>query len=210
MLAVGHNFCALRSVNNVKHRIFRRLVLLLMAATFWLLYTVIHEAGHILALKAFGAWGQGEASLLPLPGHMPHVSGDPSAHLAPWQIAVTALAGPLLPTFLGYLSFALLSFPPGSRCRAQYLWADVAWSLLTVMLVFPEAAMVPMLLTGVTQDHDYSLVVQNTGRLLWLANVGLGVSALANLFMAGKLVKDLILRLRRARTGNGGLQPTPR
>src|SRR5689334_5404268 len=83
----------------MKHQVLRRLALLLMAATFWLVCTAIHEAGHILALKAFGAWGHGAAAFLPLPEKMPHVSGDPSIHLAPRQIALAALAGPLLPTF---------------------------------------------------------------------------------------------------------------
>src|SRR6185369_12449397 len=171
-----------------------------MAVMFWLLYTVIHEAGHILALKAFGAWGNGGAALLPLPGQMPHVSGDPSAHLAPWQIAVAAIAGPLLPTFLGYLSFALGYCPPGSRRRAQHRWADITWSVLTFMLVFPQAVVVPMVLTGIAQDRDYSLFVQNMGPLLWLAKLGLAVTALANLLIAAKLVRHLVLRLRGART----------
>ena len=126
----------------------------------------------------------------------------PSAHLAPWQIAVAALAGPLLPTFLGYLSFALWCCPPGSRHRAQHLWGGIAWSLLTLMLLFPQALMVPMLLMGVTEDRDYSLMVQNMGSFLWLAKLALAVTALANLLMGGRLVKDLVLGLRRARTAN--------
>ena len=187
----------------MKYHILRRLALLLLVVMFWLVYTSTHEAGHILALKAFGAWGHGGAALLlPLPGHMPHVSGDPSAHLAPWQVAVAALAGPLLPTLVGYLSFALGSCPPSRRRRAHYLWVGIVWPLLTLMLLFPEAAMVPLLLTGVAQDRDYSLVVQNMGPWLWLAKLALAVTALANLLMAGRLVKDLVLGLRRAGTAN--------
>jgi hypothetical protein len=190
-----------RSVG-MKHPVLRRLVLLLTVAIFWLLYSVIHETGHILALIAFGAWQHGGATLLPVPGQMPHVSGDPSAHLVPWQIAVAALSGPLLPTLLGYVSFGFWSTQLGSRCRSQRLWADVGWSLFTVMLVFPQAALMPLLLTGVAQDRDYSLLTQNVGPSLWVVKTALAALSLINLLILVKLVRHLVLQLRGLRTAN--------
>ena len=178
--------------------------MLLIVAVFWLVYSVVHETGHILALIAFGAWQHGGATLLPVPGQMPHVSGDPSAHLAPWQIAVTALSGPLLPTLLGYVSFGFWSTQLGGRCRSQRLWADVGWSLFTVMLVFPQAALVPLLLTGAAQDRDYSLLTQNLGPSLWAVKTALAALTLINLLILVKLVRHLVLRLRRLRMAKDG------
>ena len=192
----------------MKHPILRRLVLLLTMAVFWLLYSVVHEAGHILALIAFGAWQHGGATLLPIPGQMPHVSGDPSAHLAPWQIAVTALSGPLLPTLLGYVFFGFWSTQLSSRCRSQRLWADVGWSLCILMLVFPQAVLVPLLLTGAVQDRDYSLVTRNVGPSLWVVQTALAALALMNLLILVKLVRHLVLRLRRLRMANKALHAT--
>ena len=97
----------------------------LFLATFWLVYPVIHEAGHALALGLFGAWNPAGTSLLPLSGQLPHVSGNLSAHLAPWQVSVAAVAGPLLPTLLGYAFFALWVSPWGRGWRSQRFRADL-------------------------------------------------------------------------------------
>jgi hypothetical protein len=185
----------------MKHSLLRRLALLLIVAMFWLLYSALHEMGHILALKSFGAWQRGSATLLPLPGQMPHVSADPAAPLAPWQIAVVAISGGLLPTLLGYVVFAAWASPPGSRFRSQRLWADIGWSLLAVMLLFPQAALVPMLLVNAVKDRDYSVFMQNIGRWSSLANTALTMLTLINLAIVGCVVKHFF-RLRRIRTAN--------
>lgn len=182
----------------MKQRFLRGLVLLLGGAVFWLTYSVIHETGHILALKAFGAWGHGGALLLPLPGQAPHVSGDPSAHLEHWQIAVTAISGPLLPTLIGYLSVAFWASPYGSTRRSQRLWVEMIWSLFTIMMLFAQAVPAPMLLPNVIHDRDYSLFIQNVGLSPWLANTAVAVIALVNLTLVVWVARSLILRVRAA------------
>jgi hypothetical protein len=185
----------------LKQRILRGFPLLLAGAMFWLLYSVIHETGHILALKTFGAWGQGGALLLPLPGQNPHVSGDPSAHLEHWQIAVAAVSGGLLPTFVGYLSFVLWASPCGSRCRAQVLWIEMIWSLFTIMMLFPQAVPAPMLFPKVIHDRDYALFIQNVSMSTWLANTAIALIALVNLTLVVWVARSLFLRIRVANNG---------
>lgn len=191
----------------MKQRILRGLALILAGAMFWLLYSVIHETGHILALKAFGAWGQGGALLLPLPGQMPHVSGDPSARLEHWQIAGAAIAGGLLPTFVGYLSFVSWASPYGRRCRAQGLWIEMFWSLFTIVMLFPQAVPAPMLFPKVIHDRDYALFIQNVPMPPWLANTAIALIALVNLMLVVWAIRSLFLRIRAA---NNGIQSDPR
>ena len=174
----------------------------LFLATFWLVYPVAHEAGHVLALRIFDAWEPAGTSLLPFSGQLPHVSGRLSAHLAPWQIAVAAIAGGLLPTLLGYASFALWVSPFGRRWRSQRLRADFGWSAFTLMLVFPQAVPGPMLFPRLIHDRDYSLFIQNAGLPLWIANSAMAVVALINLTVVAWLGKHFVLRIRTARRAN--------
>jgi hypothetical protein len=162
------------------------------------MYSVIHETGHILALKAFGAWGHGGALLLPLPGQAPHVSGDPSAHLEPWQIAVTAMLGPLLPTLIGYLSFAFWVSPFGSSRCSRSLRLDLSLSLFMIMMLLPQAIPAPMLFPSAVHDRDYSLFVQNVGRSTWLANAAVAIIALVNATLVVWVGRSLMRRLRAA------------
>jgi hypothetical protein len=184
--------------DGMKQRLFRGLVMMVAGLAFWMLYTMIHETGHILALKAFGAWRNGGALLLPLPGQNPHVSGDPSAHLEHWQIAVAAISGGLLPTLVGYLSFAFWASPFGNRHRLQGLWIERMWSLFTIMMLFPQAVPAPMLFPKAIHDTDYSLFIQNVGPSAWLANTGTALIALINLTLVVWVAKSLLLRSRAA------------
>ena len=191
----------------MKRHLLWRLVLLLAVVVFLLMYSVIHETGHILALKAFGAWGHGGALLLPLPGQVPHVSGDPSAHLQGWQIAVTAMLGPLLPTLFGYLSFAFWVSPFGRRRRSQSQRVELIWSLFMIMMLLPQAVPAPMLFPSVVHDRDYSLLVQNVGQSPWLANAAVAMVAVVNAALVAWVGRNFILRLRsianQQRRGNG-------
>ncbi|MGA2555806.1 MAG: hypothetical protein ABSG04_05975 [Verrucomicrobiota bacterium] len=164
--------------------------------TFWLVYPVVHEAGHALALRAFDAWDPAGTQMLPFGGQLPHVSGKPSAQLAPWQTAVAAIAGPLLPTLLGYVSFALWVSRFGRRWRSQRLRADLMWSLLTLMLVIPQA--VP-LFPNVVHDRDYSIFVENLRLPLWTANSAIAAVALVNLAITAWVAKHFFLRIRAVR-----------
>jgi hypothetical protein len=192
------------------HRLGVRFGWYLFLATFWLLYPVVHEVGHMLALMAFDAWGtSGTLVVLPLDGQLPHVAGKPSADLAPWQIAVAAIAGPLLPTLLGYASFALWISPYGRRWRANHLLIDVGWSMLTVMLVFPIVVMwVPMLFPHTFPERDCSLFLDNVGVPLWGVNSAVVVVALINLAIVVWMMKHLVPRIRAVRKANRAVQRT--
>jgi hypothetical protein len=178
----------------------------LFLATFWLVYPLVHEAGHALALSAYNAWEAAGTSLSPIGGQLPHVSAKPSAHLARWQIAIAAIAGGLLPTLLGYASFALGVSPFGRRWRSHGLRADLGWCAFTLMLVFPQAVPGPMLFPGVIHDTDYTLFIQNVGLPLWIANSALAVIALINLTIVAWLGRHLFLRIRTARKANQAVQ----
>ena len=164
--------------------------MLLAGAVFWMMYSVIHETGHILALKTFGAWGQGRALLLPLPGQAPHVAGDPSAHLEHWQVAVAAISGGLLPTLVGYLSFVLWLILYGNRHHSKGRWVERIWLVFTIIMVFPQAVPAPMLFPNAIHDRDYSLFIQNVSSP-WLANTAIAVIALINLTIVVWLVQRL-------------------
>lgn len=179
-----------------KQRNLNRLILFISALLFWMLYSVIHEMGHILALKAFGAWGQDGALLIPLPGQIPHVSGDPTAHLEHWQIAIAAIAGGLLPTLVGYLSFILWISPYGSRCREQSLRIEMIWLMFTIMMLFPQAIPAPMLFPNAIHDRDYTMFIQNVPISPWLANTAIALIALVNLILVVWVIKSLFMRIR--------------
>jgi hypothetical protein len=181
-----------------------RFAWIIFLAAFWLSYPITHEYGHILALKAFGAYDSSMIRFLPV-GGAPHVGGQPSACLRPWQIAATAIAGSLLPTLLAYVSFAAWLSPLGRTWRERHLHVDMGWSVLTLTLVFPQAVPIPMLFPGLVSDRDYSLFVQNVGPHLWIAISALCMIALINLTIVVWIVKHWVSRARAVRAGRGRL-----
>lgn len=171
----------------------------LFLASFWLAYPLAHEAGHVLALRIFDAWDPAGTSMLPVGGQLPHVSVNADTKLTPWQISVVAAAGPLLPTLLGYVSFALGMSPFGHRRRSQDPRVNIGWSLLTLILVFPQAVPASMFFPSAVPDGDYSLFIQNIAMPLWVAYSATVVVAVINLVITVWLVKSYVLRIRAAR-----------
>jgi hypothetical protein len=161
-------------------------------------YPVVHEAGHILALVTFGAYDPSTTRLLPV-GGLPHVGGKLSFHPAPWQTAVAAIAGPVLPTLLGYFSFAVWLSPLGRRWRERHLRMDMGWCMLTLVLVVPQAVPAPLLFPSLVTDRNYSLFIENVGRSLWIANSALAVVALVNLAIVVWLMKHVVSCVRTVR-----------
>lgn len=179
-------------------------------ASLLLVYTVVHEGGHILVLMSMAALDTSRTSVFPVNGQLPHAAAAPSAHLSPFELAAMAIAGPLLPTLLGYGSFAVWRSRFGRRWRAQRLRADIGWSLLTVILLLPEAVTTPLWLARVLPDKDYSLFVQNAGLPLWISSPALAVVALVNSVLAASLVKHFVLRVRTtARASRNGKKADP-
>jgi hypothetical protein len=177
----------------------RRFLLVISYVAFIFIYLVLHEGGHLAALAVWGAWDSSKTDLVGIAGR-PHVSGRMSAQLTPFKIAIAALAGPILPTLLGYALFALWISVPGHRWRESRLWLDVFWSVWTVLLVLPQAAATPLKIAS--PDADYSAFVKNIGLPLWLSNSLLLAIALINAVVIFVIVRHIVLRIRASRRGS--------
>jgi Zn-dependent protease len=97
---------------------------------------MVHELGHALVLRRFGAPAEVHLSLL-----RPAV-GTRAASLPALKRAVVALAGPAASLALGGAALAVLhASPPSSavvRAGLQYLaWINLVWGLLNLLPVFP-------------------------------------------------------------------------
>jgi len=121
---------------------------------------------------------------------------------------MTAMAGPLLPTLLGYASFAFWISPYGRRWRAHRVGIDIGWSMLTFMLVVPQAVPVPMLFPHAMPDRDSTLFVDNVGIPLWGVQFAVVVVALINLAIVVWVLRHLALCIRAARRANQAAQRT--
>lgn len=177
----------------------RKLVLVISFMAFVFVYPVLHEVGHLAALAVWGGWDSSKTDLVGITGR-PHVSGRMLAQLTPFQIAIAALAGAMLPTLLGYALFALWTSAPGRRWRETRLGLDVLWSGWTALLVFPQAAATPFEIAS--PDTDYSAFIKNIGLPLWLSNSLLLAIALINAVVIFVIVRHVVLRIRASRRGS--------
>jgi len=169
------------------------------------------QAFHLRCTESevLGHYRPSGTSVLPLDGQLPHVTGNPSAHLAPWQIAMTAMAGPLLPTLIGYALLVFWVSPSGRRWRTRRPGIDLGGSLLIVILVFPQVVSpVLVLFPHAMPDRDTSLFMENVGQPLWGVRIAIVAVALINLAIVVWVLRCLVLRIRAARRALQGAQRT--
>jgi len=159
-------------------------------------YVLAHEGGHALALAAFGLGVDFRRSdFLGLHGQ-PGVMGMIASreHLAAWQNATIAMAGPGLPTLLGYLLFALWISGPGRRLRSKWRLADEIWSGLVGVFLFAHLGMI-LAATGLVSDGDYSGFIRNVGQAHIVANVAMvaiGVINAVIIYIVGRHLRGII------------------
>jgi len=156
-------------------------------------YVLAHEGGHALAAAAFGVLDIRHSDFLGLRGQ-PGVMTTSRERLAAWQNATFSIAGPVLPTILGYLLFALWISKPGRRLRSRSSLADEIWSGLVGVLLVGQFGYV-LAATGLVTDGDYLGFIRNIGQARALADAVLGAAAIVNaviIYIVGRHLRDIV------------------
>jgi len=165
-------------------------------------YVLAHEGGHALALAAFGVGVDiRHSDFLGLHGQ-PGVMGIATSreHLAAWQNATIAMAGPALPTILAYVLFGFWIAGPGKKLRSRSPLADEIWSGLVGVFLFAHFGWV-LAATGLVTDGDYLGFIRNIGQARALADAVLGAVAIVNaviIYIVGRHLVEIVRRLRPA------------
>jgi hypothetical protein len=141
-------------------------VLLLGFVTMFL-YLLFHEGGHSLAHFAFGRFDFANSDFWGLHGS-PHSAGTVGPLLKPWQRSLIAGAGPMLPTFAGWVLFLLWSSRFGQSLRSARPLINIYWSAIVATLVFPGLAATPGYLSGIISDGDWRGFITNVSGPRWL------------------------------------------
>jgi hypothetical protein len=165
-----------------------------------LLYPLLHEGGHALAAAAFGVYDPAGSDLLGLRGE-PHASGMRGLEgVAAAPHAIISSAGPLLPTLVAYLSFALWRSRWGKRVRGRAPVADAFWCGLTAVLLFGHLGLL-LPLAGLMQDADYRGFAEGSGPWHIAARALVVILALVN----SALIVALLRHLRGVWRGRAGM-----
>lgn len=152
-----------------------------------LLYPAIHETGHNLALSAFGACDWSRTDFIGMSG-TPHSGRAQGVDLQPWQTSIVSLGGPLLPTLVGFVLFALWKYC--RRISHSPLWESMLlWT--TALLLLPQLTY-PLLVTGIVQDGDYSGYIDNFPGPAWAGNLLLLVLAVVCAFLLVRIARRLL------------------
>lgn len=132
------------------------------------LYLLFHEGGHALASICFGNFDLGRSDFFGL-GGTPHSGIDPRHRLEPWQEAIQSIAGPLLPSLIGYVLFAVWRTRWAEQLRARRFLVDLYWTVGVFLLLFGHFGML-MPVLGLRGDGDYNGFVNNVSLEAWQAN----------------------------------------
>jgi hypothetical protein len=165
-----------------------------LAAALLVLYPLLHEGGHAIALAAFHRLDLSDTDFIGLGGE-PHAGITPGPRLPAMQQWIVSLAGPALPTVVGYVLFLPWLSGRGRSLRNARPALDFFWSVLIAGFLFAWIGyLAPM--TGLAGDSDYSGFVQGVGLSRWQANGILLVVMAANAAAIVAVVRHL-LSLRR-------------
>ncbi len=160
-----------------------------------LAYVLAHEGGHALAAAVFGAFDGARSDFFGL-GGSPHSGLRRDVQLLAWQAAVVSISGPLLPTLVGWVLFAVGRSARGRAIRSARPILDLFWSFTTAgMLIGQLGCIVPVL--GLGYDGDYSGLTDNIGIERWVINGVLLVLAGVNAYLLSRVLPRLLV-LRRA------------
>lgn len=161
-----------------------------------LVYLVFHEGGHALVALLLGTLDLGHSDPFGLSGR-PHISYREGMVLTDWQVLVRAAAGPLLPTFVGFISFALWRSRWGRAVRVDHQAGDVFWSLLTFGLLMGQVGML-LPVMRLAHDGDYDTMIRDGPVPGWMIDgtfLLLGIVALALVY---RIVRDMVRLVRIA------------
>ena len=161
------------------------------------IYGILHEGGHVLALGLFGGADLASSDFLGLSGQaFAHSLGR--ALLADWQDALVRISGPLLPSLVAYVAFgcAMLYWRRNPRFFTGLLGAGLLMVLLRLLLshllLLPEMA-------GFLSDganSDYPMFLKRYHGSVWLFQVAALSTALVNVWMMAQLVRRFLAQRR--------------
>ena len=165
------------------------LVLMSLSLSALILYLLLHEGGHAIASLSFGSFDFSRSDFFGIHGS-PHAGTSPDVHLPSWQRAIEDIAGPLLPTFAGYIVFALWATAWGRRMRQNNIMTDMFWSCSLFILLFPIIGLfIPMI--GISADGDYDGFVKYAPLARWQINTLLSIVVIINAVILCKVVPHL-------------------
>ena len=158
-------------------------------------YPLVHEGGHAIALAALGRLDLVRSDFIGLGGE-PHIGRAFGGPLLDWQEAIISMAGPALPTLVGYGLFALWLSKGARRMRARALILDAFWSAFIVLFLFAHVGYV-LPATGLVIDSDYSAFVEHVRLARGQVNVLLGVTGIVNVAIICTVARYWMSLVRR-------------
>jgi len=169
------------SSKNVRHRLAARVIFhhLLLAALLVFLYLSLHEGGHALAVSLFSDYDLASSDFFGIRG-APHAGSALGKDAQPWQRALTAFAGPALPTLAGWVLFAVWLSARVRRWREKHPLANLYFSAAVLMCVFPFIVVAAQLL-GIGEDGDWGGFIHNVPGPLWAVKAAVWLAWVVNL-----------------------------
>jgi hypothetical protein len=163
-----------------------------------LVYLILHEGGHNLALYLFGALDLGRSDMLGLRGH-PHGGMLMGAELTGWQHAVVSIAGPAVPILVGWVLLVLGLTPVGRRIRARRPTLDLFLSMAAALFLFTGVAGAAEAVPMLNPDGDFRGFVENVALPLWAAKAILGAFGLLSFAASIAVARHVVFLVRSMR-----------
>lgn len=154
------------------------------------LYLLLHEGAHALASISFGNFDLSRSDFFGLHGS-PHSGIRPEIQLKDWQKAIQSIAGPFLPSLVGYIFFAVWRSKWGTRIRGKMTTVDIFWSFAIFFLLFAHLGLL-LSMIGLRPDTDYSGFVNHVPFVLWQANTLLVLIASINAYLLYRTLSHLV------------------
>jgi hypothetical protein len=153
------------------------------------LYLLFHEGGHALTSIYFGNFDLSRSDFFGLRG-LPHSGVNPQHHLEAWQEASQSIAGPLLPSLMGYVLFVIWRTKWAEQVRARRFLVDLYWTAGVFVLLFAHFGMLTPVL-GLREDGDYNGFVKNISFEAWQANAFLLFILAVNMCLLSFVIRHL-------------------
>jgi hypothetical protein len=163
-----------------------------------LVYLILHEGGHNLALLVFGALDLSRSDTLGLRGH-PHGGVLIGAKLIGWRWAAVAIAGPAVPIVVGWVLLVLGVTASGRSIRARRPTLDLFLSLAAALFLFTGVAGAAEAVPMLNPDGDFRGFVENVALPLWAAKAILAASGLVSFAASIAVARHVVLLVRSMR-----------
>jgi len=160
-------------------------------------YLFFHEGGHALLALFLGSLDLGRSDPFGFSGR-PHIAYREDVVPKDWQIMARAAAGPLLPTLIGFFSYALWRSQRGRLIRSNHQARDIFWSLLTFGLLIGQIGML-LPISGLAHDGDYDTMVKHSPPVpIWIIDGLFVLLAVVAVVMVIRIAANLVKLVRGA------------